>query len=425
MKTEYESDNVIIHIGRKWTIYLPLPACIFGNTMNIRKSIRRHLSYLKPIRTRTLEDFETSQSSAHGGVIVRENCLLTPGAKSIHHRNGQPIIESFIRRGYLGNYRFAYGNPEAIVEFPEEPMDRIETAIILPCIYFNHFGLLLTEKAGWLSELMDPESKIWEDAGNDCTIVLVGKDCKQEERFIEGMSRLFDMTDDRIKTSRDIVNVTECRKVLIPQPTFLLSLNADIDIRHFRTVRELVDRWYGVAYETILERRRMREEASGGGNGKIYLSRSRLTNDLRKIIHEEELESLLRRSGWRIVHPETLPVVEQLSALNDARVIAGNLGSAMHLLMYFGLEARSKAVIAIGTESIETVGNSWVYDFVTQFRKQGILFWHLACLDFDEQGLEEKKLKIPRYMNLRPTFPVRKIVRKIEHIAREVLNGEA
>ena len=252
----------------------------------------------------------------------------------------------------------------------------------------------------------------------------MGRDCKGEEGFIEAISRLFDIPRDRVKTSRDIANATECRKALIPQPPLLLSLPEDIDIRHFKAVRELVDRWYGVAYETILERRRMREEASGGGNGKIYLSRSKLTNDLRKIIHEEELESLLRRSGWRIVHPENLSISEQLTALDDARVIAGNLGSAMHLLMYFGLEARGKAVIAIGTESIETEKNSWSDEDVSQFRQQGILFWHLASLDFDESGKEEKKTKIPRYMNLRPTFSTGKIARKIEQIAKKVLKQQ-
>lgn len=42
--------------------------------------------------------------------------------------------------------------------------------------------------------------------------------------------------------------------------------------------------------------------------GNFYLSRSRLPETLRKITNEAELEALLERAGYRIVHPELLDV---------------------------------------------------------------------------------------------------------------------
>lgn len=65
---------------------------------------------------------------------------------------------------------------------------------------------------------------------------------------------------------------------------------------------------------------------------KIWLSRSEFNNNQGTVtikIFESQLEEL----GWKVLHPETLSISEQLDALSKACHIAGEEGSAFHLLI--------------------------------------------------------------------------------------------
>ncbi len=64
----------------------------------------------------------------------------------------------------------------------------------------------------------------------------------------------------------------------------------------------------------------------------VYLSRSRLPADRRGVIGEEVLEGFL--SGYRVVHPETLSVQEQVELFGTHTAFAGALGSAMHGVLF-------------------------------------------------------------------------------------------
>ncbi len=61
---------------------------------------------------------------------------------------------------------------------------------------------------------------------------------------------------------------------------------------------------------------------------KIWLSRSQLADGkCGKITNEEMLEESLRQEGFRIVHPETLPLAEQVKLVSTSRMVAGFDGS--------------------------------------------------------------------------------------------------
>lgn len=62
---------------------------------------------------------------------------------------------------------------------------------------------------------------------------------------------------------------------------------------------------------------------------RVWLSRSRVDPG---VLHAPRLEAELAASGWRVVHPETLSLVEQLELLASAGRVAGDEGSAFHLL---------------------------------------------------------------------------------------------
>jgi hypothetical protein len=76
---------------------------------------------------------------------------------------------------------------------------------------------------------------------------------------------------------------------------------------------------------------------------KLWLSRSRMTRRA-AVEQEHELEELLARAGWTIMHPEALAVREQLARMADAEVIAGFDGSAFHSVL-LGRDVRARLVI--------------------------------------------------------------------------------
>lgn len=63
---------------------------------------------------------------------------------------------------------------------------------------------------------------------------------------------------------------------------------------------------------------------------KVYLSRSKLSNRLRKIENEKTLEKELSSHGTVIVHPETLSIGEQIDLFSNASILIGAVGSAFH-----------------------------------------------------------------------------------------------
>jgi capsular polysaccharide biosynthesis protein len=75
----------------------------------------------------------------------------------------------------------------------------------------------------------------------------------------------------------------------------------------------------------------------------VYLTRSGLSDDLRKSEAEPELESELARRGFDIVRPEQLSLGEQISLFEHAPLIAGTLGSALHTALF----SRSSGTLAV------------------------------------------------------------------------------
>ena len=66
----------------------------------------------------------------------------------------------------------------------------------------------------------------------------------------------------------------------------------------------------------------------------IYFSRRLLNRGVRKIAGEELLEDFLLKNGFYIVHPQFLPIEEQIYLINRHRYIVGIVGSALHSLVF-------------------------------------------------------------------------------------------
>lgn len=81
----------------------------------------------------------------------------------------------------------------------------------------------------------------------------------------------------------------------------------------------------------------------------VFLSRTRLVDPRRRTLGEQRLEDRLRRRGVRIVHPESLPLGEQIRLASDAPTVIGLAGSALHLTIFRALD--DARTISIGTRT--------------------------------------------------------------------------
>lgn len=309
--------------------------------------------------------------SAPQGLIELQDCLLFPGAQGIFDRLGRPFPESFLRRG-PGASEYAYGEPQAQAVPEINGLDSGGEILFLPCVRFEAFGHLLTEAAAYLSMLLDPDVDLLATAAAQATVVLAAN----SDQSIEEARELLGLDPDRILCTRSLVRPMACPRVLIPRPSMINR--CALDRRHFPAVRRLLDRHYNLVGTADVQGALGPQPAADPGVARLYLSRSRLSPECRLLAGEDQLDEELRGRGWSVVYPETLPLQEQLRLLAEARIIAGCVGSAMHLLMYFGDAFAGRPLIGLGATDRGLNRN-----FVYQFQQQRLDYRQISCLDRD------------------------------------------
>jgi hypothetical protein len=77
---------------------------------------------------------------------------------------------------------------------------------------------------------------------------------------------------------------------------------------------------------------------------RVFVSRSRLGEAHGQMLLEPWLDELFAANGYAVIHPETLPLEEQLSIFNKAQRIVFSEGSALHL---YALVARPEQEVGI------------------------------------------------------------------------------
>jgi capsular polysaccharide biosynthesis protein len=111
-----------------------------------------------------------------------------------------------------------------------------------------------------------------------------------------------------------IVYLTEplrCERMIVPAAAYHLHRGASFAQR---------DTWERIG----------RAFDRGAGPTRVYLSRSRYRHH-RALVNETEVERHFQRRGFVVLHPQELPIAEQVAAVRRARLIAGSAGSAMYL----------------------------------------------------------------------------------------------
>lgn len=148
------------------------------------------------------------------------------------------------------------------------------------------------------------------------------------------------------------------RRVTVPLPSILSD----------GVIHDVHDTEHRIIAETALTR------SSFEPGEAVYLSRSRLAAG-RSVDGEAAIEALLSRAGYRVVHPQELPIEDQIAIFNRARIVVGCSGSALHTSLFhldsplkivtlcasrfnrrFGLVDRIKDYQATYVECLDVVG---------------------------------------------------------------------
>lgn len=332
-----------------------------------------HAQFDEPVVLRAA-DFQLPEiCELPGGVLVLENVLLWPGGNELYDSAGRPIPESCVRRG-LSLELYPFGRPEPLG--PDSlglasTAGRLERIVYLPYARMAHFGHLLTEFAGNVGALIEHPEGLDGIGGKRSVVVVPAR----FQRFTAAVGDFLGLPSRRVLSMAALPAPTWAGEAIIPCPSMINRHG--LSRRHFGHVCHVLDRIHGIGPQLAALTAR-------AGSGKLYLSRSRLAPDMRRVRDEESLERDLERLGWRVVHPQELSIAKQLEALAAADTVAGCVGSALHLLMAFGERAGGRRLIALG-EVVERTNPNVVLQAV----RQGMPFRHVVCLATDPVSDDE------------------------------------
>ena len=184
----------------------------------------------------------------------------------------------------------------------------------------SHPGAVLW--LGWLARhfghfLLEGLSRCWALASLDPAMPIVANLQRPQQGLLPQEWRLLGLlgaTRDRFLDWREPLTVDE---LLVPRPAW--ELKRGFHPKFAEMARAIASRVVGGA--RILDQ-------------PIYLSRTRLPSDRRKIAGESEFEGRLEAAGVRIFHPQEHPIEEQILAINQHRNVIAINGSAAHLLVF-------------------------------------------------------------------------------------------
>lgn len=249
--------------------------------------------------------------------VSLRDAVFCPQTQTWYHTDsGQPVVELL-----QPNHDFCafYGGAR-----PEEgktlsSLRENAQAILGPVLYVPatlHFGHFLTQCAGFLH----PISRANEFLADEQPIT-----CLLNGKLPDLFKHIIEMGSPRNISFLELHNQPIHASQLIVSDTTWIEWHY-CNTRH----RDL----FGNAASSLLLENSLVQKTTPARHHKIYLSRSRLKNGLRVSANENELEQHLEAMGFTTVHPQDIRISELIHILNNADIVAGPMGSAMHNLLF-------------------------------------------------------------------------------------------
>lgn len=246
------------------------------------------------------------------GYVIHENATYYPCKGSptfnsgLYDSNGELIEESCLFRGI---------NKTEMITVKTVKVDRTFSKKILNGSYIYggpivaHYGHFMTESISRLWYLLEQDKKDW-------VLLFHGHEFSLRNPFVKKVLSALPIAENRIIVLDSAVQLTE---VVIPLPSMINR--GEIHEIHKKLPARVAD--------TILDSPKNRQT-----DQPLYLSRSQLPVQSRKVLNEEKLEERLTNYNVKIIYPEELSFSEQVALFNKHRVIIGPLGSAHHTNLF-------------------------------------------------------------------------------------------
>lgn len=273
---------------------------------------------------------------AHERFLVDDSYHVRNGRRSLPADLVTPAGEGFILRHDLRSVKRHRG-----------------AAILLGSVY-GHFGHFLLEGL----------SRTWALAQLDPDLPVVVFEHEPLHPWQLTILSALGVTEDRV------IQLAEPRRfdrLLVPARAYDL---------HQGAAPELADAWAAIGA------RFRRPTASP----RLYLSRSRFRNR-RVMRNEQDVERLFERHGFDVVHPERLPIAEQIALARAATHLAGSVGSGTYLGM-FQRRRRDKLIVS-------PRGFTFRDDQIVSRLRRGRLCYFLTDDEDAEQPARDRDYGVP------------------------------
>ena len=193
------------------------------------------------------------------------------------------------------------------IDVPADP-EIIDHPVFFAGMFISHFGHFLTDGLSrlWCPQLLKSHDQFYfqglnqdiaENHGFSRTIMLHGSLDLSRRRHVKGPVKF--------------------RRLTVPMPS----------IQNDRRIYTTHSGFHIAAARALIG-------AGDGSTESVYLSRSALAPEHRGADNEAQLETALAGHGVRIVHPQSLAIVDQIRLFNGRRKIVSCSGSALHAMLF-------------------------------------------------------------------------------------------
>jgi hypothetical protein len=263
---------------------------------------------------------------------VIENAIVVPRATFGDKQLGAGVVRSGANGRAVVDGTGVRRRGREYVLAPE-PDDVVATERLDRAVYggflFAHYGHFLLESLG----------RLWPEVLADVPVMWIAGTAPEMTPWMTEMLDLLQVPDDRIVVNNG--GPIEVAELLVADPGF--------------EVQRFLHPWFRSRLE-------IRDAARVSGSSRIWLSRSAL-GSLAGVAEECEIEAQLADHGWTVVHPETLPLGEQIDLLAGASHLAGIEGSAFHTLLFVrGYRGTIDLVTRHGSTNFEVIAATAGWD---------------------------------------------------------------
>lgn len=196
-------------------------------------------------------------------------------------------------------------NGQYIPKFNHENIPYLDEDVVFIGNVFSQFGHFLLEHMNRAWALLDKKYK------NKKVVLINNKDVNPVPKYMFELLELLGVKHDDIiildKTMR-------FKNVFVPQQSFNIPVYSSGA--------------FGKTYDKIADN----VKYTGKKYDKIYVSRTAMLT--RRTFGECVVQKIFEKNGYKIICPETLPLVKQIGLVKNCKYLAGCAGTALHLALF-------------------------------------------------------------------------------------------